>query len=208
MKGNYDNVAPFYDLLGRFIFGNAILQANLVLVNAVQANSSILIVGGGTGYILEEISKKHDSGLQITYVEVSKKMMSLSKKRNTGNNKVLLINESIADISFLQQYDVVITPFFFDNFTDNTAKTIFIKLHDVLTSNGLWLFADFQLSKNNNIWKRWMLDLMYFFFRVFCNIETSHLPDTKLLFEANNYQSVFMKSFYKDFIYAVIYKKQ
>ena len=102
MKGNYYNVAPFYDLLSHLVFGNSISQALLFLVTAIPANSSVLIIGGGTGQILEEISKKYISGLQITYVEISKKMISLSKKRSTGNNLVVFINQSILDKYFFK----------------------------------------------------------------------------------------------------------
>lgn len=208
MKGNYDNVASFYDRLSRLVYGDAILQSHLFLINAIPANSAILIVGGGTGYILEEISKKHVSGLQITYAEISKKMLVLSRKRNTANNTVLFKNESIHDAHFRQMFDVVITPFFFDNFTDSTTQIIFDKMNALLKPSGLWLLGDFQLSKQNVLWQKLLLKFMYFFFWIFCNIEASHLPDTRSLFKKNNYNIVSIKTFYKDFIYAVIYKKQ
>ena len=208
MKGNYDNVAGFYDKLSKLIYGDAILQSHLFLINAISANSSILIAGGGTGFILEEISKKYAVGLQITYVEISKKMMALSKKRNVGNNTVFFINQSIHDVTFGQLFDVVITPFLFDNFNNGTIRSVFNKTNFFLKPHGFWLLADFRLSENNNLWQKLLLKLMYFFFKIFCNIEASKLSDTGPLFIKNNYDIVSMKTFYKDFIYAVIYKKQ
>lgn len=207
MKRNYDTVAPFYDLLSKLVFGGSVLRAHKFLVNAVPAGSSVLIVGGGTGFMLEEISKKHASGLQITYVDISPKMIAFSKKRNIGGNNVLLINQSIFDTAFPKQFDVVITPFFLDNFSNNTAKIIFNKIDAALASGGLWLFADFQ-SEKNNLWQKMLLKLMYFFFKIVCNIEASHLPDSPSFFLQYDYKSIDMKTFYKDFIYAVIYQKQ
>jgi len=207
MKGNYDTVAPFYDWLSRLIFGEAILQAHTFLVNAIPAGSSVLIIGGGTGYILEEMSKKHASGLQITYVDISEKMIAFSKQRNVGGNDVLFINKSISDVAFYRKFDVVITPFFIDNFSNSTAKIIFDKMDFILAADGLWLFADFQ-SKKNKLWQKWLLKLMYLFFRIVCNIEASHLPDSPLFFKEYNYKSMDARTFYKDFIYAAIYKKQ
>src|SRR3954468_8626688 len=151
MKGNYDNVAPFYDLLSRLVYGSAILQAQITLVNAIPPNSAVLIIGGGTGQILDQISKKHPRGLQITYVDISKKMISLSKRRNIGNNNIFFINQSISDVIFHQQFDVVITPFLFDNFSDDTAKIIFHKINLLIKSDGFWLFADFQVSNKKHL---------------------------------------------------------
>lgn len=207
MKGNYDHVAPFYDLLSHLVYGKAIVQAQIFLVNAIPENSSILIIGGGTGQVLEEISKKYISGLQITYVDISKKMIALSRKRNTGNNNLIFITQSISDVTFHHQFDVIITPFLFDNFSNNTTKVIFNKIHAILKPHGLWLFADFQLSEKNNLWQKLLLNIMYSFFRVLGGIEASHLPDTTSLFEENKYQPVSKQTFYRKFIYAVIYVK-
>ena len=207
MKGNYDNVAPFYDLLSHLVFGNSISEALLFLVNAIPANSSVLIIGGGTGQILEEISKKYISGLQITYVELSKKMISLSKKRSTGDNSVVFINQSISDVTFYQQFDAVITPFLFDNFSTRTTKVLFNKIDILLKPFGLWLFADFQLSEKNKLWQKWLLNFMYFFFRFLCGIEASHLPDTASLFKDYKYQLVSKQTFYGKFIYSSVYLK-
>lgn len=207
MKGNYDNVAPYYNMLSRLIYGDAILQAERFLVNAISANSFILIVGGGTGQILEEISKKYESGLQITYVDISAKMIELSKKRVIGNNRVNFINQAIADVAFNHRFDVVITSFFFDNFSACTAKLIFDKIHTLLKPEALWLFSDFQLSEKNSLWQKLLLNSMYFFFRFLCGIEASHLPDTDFLFQKYKYQCIFKQTFYKKFIYSSIYLK-
>ncbi len=207
MKGNYDNVALFYDLLAHLIFGNAVLHSQIFLINTIPANSTILIIGGGTGRILKEISKRHKQGLQITYVEISGKMMRQSEKRDTGNNKVIFINKSIADVTFYQSFDVVITPFLFDNFSYNTCKTIFDKIDDVLRPEGLWLFADFQQSKKNNLLQKLLMNVMYLFFRLLCKIEAEQLQDMGVLFKEYNYNNIFMQTFFKKFIYSAIYTK-
>src|SRR3954471_22509677 len=100
MKASYDLIARYYDSLSKFIYGNAIINAQRFLIDYIPANSAVLIVGGGTGYILEEIAKKHTEGLKITYVENSLKMLQLSKKRSVGNNKIYFISQSITDVIF------------------------------------------------------------------------------------------------------------
>ena len=207
MKRSYNVVAPFYDRLLRLIFGDDVLQSQIYLVNAIKPDSSVLIIGGGTGYILEEISRKHPNGLAVTYVDISKKMIDLSKKRNAGDNEIFFVNQSISDVAFTAQFDVVVTPFFLDNFSNSTAEVVFAKINAALASGGLWLFADFQLSEMNNLWQKFLLKYMYFFFRFLCNIEASHLPDTAFLFEKYQYQLISTQTFYKNFICSSIYVK-
>lgn len=206
MKGSYDDVAPFYDRLSKFVFGSAVLRAHQYLINAIPADSAVLIIGGGSGFILEEIAKKCDGGLQITYVDNSKKMIDLSAKRNAGNNRVTYINQSVSNIDFPQKFDVVITPFFLDNFSEKSIKIIYNKIDSFLKPQGLWLFADFQLDKNV-FWQKLMLQIMYLFFRIFCNIEASQLPDFGFHFRQYNYQLILKKTFYRNFIQAEIYRK-
>lgn len=205
MKGNYNNIAPYYDLLSHIVFGNAMMRTHAFLVNAIPANASILVIGGGTGYILEEIAKKHHSGLRITYVDISEKMIALSRKKNAGDNEVVFINRSILDTIFDQTFDVAITPFFFDNFSGDTSKVIFDKINAALTPGGVWLFADFLITSQSSLWQKLLLKLMYMFFRALCGIEASNLPDTTALFKKYKYGAVSSQTFYRQFISAVIY---
>src|SRR6202165_2081748 len=117
MAANYNNSAWFYDLLSRIVYGKALINAQVYLLQYIPTNSRILIVGGGTGWVLEELTKLHHSGLDITYVEVSAKMMTQSKKRNIGLNKVVFINEAIENVVLQNDFDVIITAFLFDCIT-------------------------------------------------------------------------------------------
>lgn len=207
MKGNYNTIAPFYDRLSRVFYGRAIVNAQKFLVEAISANSTILIIGGGTGWILEEITNQHAKGLQITYIDITKKMIELSMKRNVGSNNVSFVNDAVQHAPLNQMFDVVITPFLLDNFSFATAAMVFNKLHDHLNPNGLWLFADFQVSDKGNLWQKLLLDVMYLFFKLACNIEASKLPDAQSLFRKNGYQVVASKTFFRNFICSVIYQK-
>jgi ubiquinone/menaquinone biosynthesis C-methylase UbiE len=177
MQGNYDAVAGFYDPLSRLVFGKEIQRAHAFLLEAVPANARILIIGGGTGWILEDLGKLHNQGLHITYVEQSEKMMRRSRRRHAGDNQVTFIQAPIQAAVLDQRYDVVITPFLFDNFSAKTLEEVFGKIDFYLKGGGLWLFADFQLVRDNSRQKV-LLKLMYLFFGLLCNIEASRLPDT------------------------------
>jgi ubiquinone/menaquinone biosynthesis C-methylase UbiE len=207
MKANYNGIAPFYDSLSRLIYGSAIVNAQKFLVDTIVADSAILIVGGGTGWILEDISQKVPAGLHMTYIDISEKMIELSKRRYIGNNKVIFLNADIKHVELRPMFDVVITPFLLDNFSARTATVVFDKIHGCLSPGGLWLFSDFQVSNERNLWQKLLLKLMYLFFRLSCNIEANELPDTNLLFSKNGYKIISSKTFFQDFICSIIYKK-
>ncbi|MGZ3944595.1 MAG: class I SAM-dependent methyltransferase [Mucilaginibacter sp.] len=205
MAANYNNSAWFYDRLSRLIYGGALIRSQVYLLQFIPKNSKILIVGGGTGWILEEIAKIHSSGLKITYVEIALKMMASSKKRNASNHEVDFINDAVENVSLQNDYDVVITPFLFDNFTEENFQKIFAHIHQALKPNGLWLNTDFQLT--GKWWQSMMLKSMFVFFRTICGIEAKKLPGIQAAFDKYGYRQIEQKSFFGYFILSVTHRK-
>ncbi|MDN5285983.1 MAG: methyltransferase protein [Mucilaginibacter sp.] len=204
MAANFNNSAWFYDRLSRLVYGKALVNSQLYLLQFIKPGSNILIVGGGTGWILEELTKLHPSDLCITYVEVAAGMMTLSQKRNTGKNEVIYINDAIEHVILPSDFDAVITPFLFDNFTEHTLKTVFTHIHQSLKPDGLWLNADFQLT--GKWWQQVLLKSMFVFFRIVCGIEASKLPEIAAYFTINGYNVIEKKTFFYDFMVARVYR--
>jgi ubiquinone/menaquinone biosynthesis C-methylase UbiE len=205
MRGNYDNSAAFYDNLSRLVFGKALVMAQVHLLSHIPANSNVLIIGGGTGWILEEITKLNSSGLNISYVEISEKMTDISRKRNVGNNRVTFINKPIQQIMLNQQH-VIITPFLFDNFTETNLHPLFAHIHSMLKPGGLWLNTDFQLT--GKWWQYILLKSMLLFFKVLCGVESWRLPDVEKQFNEYEYRIIEAKTFFSNFIVTKMYRKQ
>lgn len=205
---DFNAVARPYDFMSRLVFGNALVESQVSLLKHIPANSRILIVGGGTGWILEAIAKIHNAGLEITYVEVASSMIALSQKRNTGQNKVIFIHKPIEDYQTSQSFDVIITPFFFDLFTENKVKTLFHGLDQQLKTGGLWLYTDFIPEKyQTQLWQKMLLKAMYLFFGFLSKVEARQLTDMDQYFETK-YVTVNQNWFYGNFIRSNIYKKQ
>jgi len=205
MAANYNNSAWFYDRLSRLVYGRALVNSQVYLLNFVPTNSKVLIVGGGTGWILDELTKIHPAGLNITYVEISANMTALSQKRQTGQNQVTFINDAVENVKLPNGFDVVITPFLFDNFLDETVDIVFNHLHNLLKPGGLWLNADFQLT--GRWWQNILLKSMFIFFRLLCGIEASKLPAIEKRFNTTGYDVIEDKTFFGDFIVARVYRK-
>ncbi|MCE7061326.1 class I SAM-dependent methyltransferase [Dyadobacter sp. CY343] len=208
MKNNYDRVAWFYDFLGGIIFQGALMRSQQSLISFIHAPARVLIVGGGTGRILEEIAKLQPGGLTIVYVEISEKMLEKSRKRDCGNNKVTFLLMPIDYYNTEEEFDVVLTPFLFDNFSQERAAQIFRILDKLLVSKGIWLFADFRLeNKKPADWRNRLLKSMYAFFNIFLKIEAKNLPDTASLFKKAGYRQVFLEFHFNRFIYSLVLEK-
>ena len=206
-RNNYNTVASFYDHLSGLIFGQELKKPQIDSLQFITKDSNILIVGGGTGWILEKIADIYSSGLRITYVDSSSKMIELSKRRNTKFNSIEFIHASIEDVNLLpQKYDLILTPFFFDGFSQSTSLLVFKKLDESLKVNGRWIYIDFYISEKSNYRQRILLKLMYVFFRYTCKIEAKELPVIAPYFLS--YKIQYSKSYFKNFIIMQVFQKK
>jgi len=204
MIPNYNSVSFFYDPLSRLLFGKALVNAQVYLLKQITPGSRIIVVGGGTGWILDEITKLYPSGLNITYVEMSEKMMGVSMKRSIGANVVDFVNNDVRKLTTPILFDVVITPFLFDNFSQQNAETLFEHLYSLAKPKGFWLYCDFQLT--GKWWQNILLRSMLIFFRTMCNIEANKLPDMQKSFSAAGYNLVAQQTFFGNFVFSGVYQ--
>lgn len=208
MKNNYDRVAWFYDGLSKLVFGNALMDAQRSVLHFIPERANMLIAGGGTGAILEEISRIRHQNIHITYIEISKKMLDIAAERNVGQNNVQFVHAAAESFRSDEQFDIIITSFLFDNFKQNKAEMVFENLNNLLKSNGSWLFTDFNVEeKPGKLWQKWLLKSMYLFFGLLSEVEARELPDTEMLFSKAAFKTVFQKSFYSGFIQSLVYQK-
>lgn len=203
---NYDLIAPWYDFLSRLVFFKSQLNAQKEQLSFIKNHQKVLIVGGGTGWILEEISKTNQN-LEITFVEISANMIQLAKKKKWGTNKLTFVPLPIENFSDQESYDVIITAFLFDNFSRNRAEIVFEKLNHKLKVKGLWLFSDFNNNHTTTRWQFILLKTMYFFFKKVANVEAKELVAMYPYFVKNNYAVVQKKQYYGRFIDAFVFEK-
>jgi ubiquinone/menaquinone biosynthesis C-methylase UbiE len=205
---NYNAVAWFYDGLSKLVFGSSIKKAQIDLLPLIPANSKILIVGGGTGWILEEIAKLHPSGLEITYVDFSSKMIERSKKRNYASNHIQFVEMPIEqyllpDTGHL--YDVIITPFIADCFSQSDWERVFTKLDAIIKPNGIWFYTDFYLNDKSPLWQKLLIKLLYLFFRITCHLQAKKLPNVAGGF--SSYKPISKQMYFAKFIVAQAFQK-
>lgn len=209
MRNNYDNIARYYDFLSRLVFRTTQRDAQTALLPFIEKNSTVLIAGGGTGWILEEMAKTCPAGLHIYYVEISANMIALAKERKYQQHKVTFINMAVEDFGGLPSdtFDVIMTPFLFDNFSKERVKPVFLHLHNMLRPGGKWLFTDFHYQKVAPLWQRVLLRSMYVFFRILCRVEADALADIEPLFRDYHYTALYEAFYFRKFIRSAVYGK-
>ncbi|MBV9961502.1 MAG: class I SAM-dependent methyltransferase [Parafilimonas sp.] len=208
MPNDYNAIAKFYDALSRIIYQRSIIKAQQFLIEFIADNYKVLLVGGGTGWILEEISKLKRQNVSVVYVEKSSAMIEMAKKRTYENINVEFINDAIENSDSSQQFDIIFTPFLFDNFLEEKILLVFSELDSLLKPNGVWLYADFVNDKfNRKYWQQFLLKTMYLFFKITTGIEAQELIDMRPYF-ANAYQLIAEQFFYSRFIQAIAYRKK
>jgi SAM-dependent methyltransferase len=205
---NYDPIARYYDFLSRVFFGKSEILAQVGLLGYVPPGSRVLIVGGGTGWILEEIADRYPAGLRITYVESSGEMMRLAKRRRVGASVVSFVELPIEEFVTEERYDCILTGFLFDNFSAGLAARVIGWLCPMLEADGCWLFADFYYRRRESrFWQGLMLRVMYFSARLICKVEAEALPDMDSLFAQAGLAPVHISWYYRGFIKAVAYRR-
>lgn len=208
MTNDYNRIAGFYDTLSRVVYQRSIINAQGFLIQLINNRDKILLAGGGTGWILEEISKLQRQNISVVYVEKSSAMIKLAQKRKFENITVEFIEAAIEEYNTTEKFDVVFTAFLFDNFLQDKIDIIFLKLDTYLKQKGFWLYADFINNKSNKKnWQQVLLKTMYLFFRLSAKIETQELVDMQPYFE-NNYSMITQQFYYNKFIQAIAYKKR
>jgi ubiquinone/menaquinone biosynthesis C-methylase UbiE len=212
---NFDSVALWYDTLAAWIFGKAIRQAQLETIAWIPDGSAVLIIGGGTGWLLQELLARKKLQ-KVVYLEASGRMLDLTRKKLKGLSPALTATVELRHgteqrLNPAEPFDVIVTHFFLDIFAPARLQQVTASLKKVLNPHGLWLITDFRLSGTQTglryWWKKVLVRSMYLFFRIFCRISGKTLPDFEHVFTELGMQPAHKKYFYRGLIFSAVYTR-
>lgn len=197
VEKGFDFLAPWYDDLARFFVGKDIVRAQLQFLKSFKDCKQLLILGGGSGWILEPLCTACPD-LQIDYIDISPGMINAAKKNSGNHRRVNFIQGTESDIPN-RLYDGVITNFYLDLFDEQNAGHVISKIRVSLHPSALWHVTDFVQEQ---VWHKVMLWVMYRFFSIATRIEAIRLPDWQrkmtqaglTLLESKNFRNGFIKS--------------
>lgn len=183
---SFDRIAPHYDALARLLFGRALERAQTTFLERVPPGASVLIVGGGTGRLLES-TLMIGKPARILYLDASARMVARASRRMIRRAQLGSVEFRVGDETTLEpdeRFDVLMTPFVLDLFTEQTLRARLLpRLRAALKPGGQWLVTDFV--QTDVWWQKALLGAMIQFFRLTTGIEARHLADwQRLLTEA------------------------
>ncbi len=196
----FDRLAPFYDWLTQMVYGSAIRKSQIRFLRAIPPDCKVLILGGGTGWILPELFLLRPD-CEVWYIDSSEKMLDIAQRRNTGDRIHFMLGTT-ADIP-AERFDVIMTFFFLDLFSPMTLEKMISEIRFAAKPIVLWLAADFTNGKK--WWQKFLLRIMYQFFRSTCHIEARRLPDWGRFIEQAGFERIDVDDFYAGFIESAAY---
>lgn len=203
-SNNFNGVAKFYDPLVKRIFGKSMFDAQTFYLKDIPLGAKVLILGGGTGWLLSELMKINPA-CSIWYIESSSEMLSKSRLRaQVSKQLIYFIEGTESSIPSDIQYDFAITNFFLDLFREKKADVIIKKIKYSMHGESQWIVTDFE---NLTWWHAAMLKAMYIFFKLTSKIEASELPALDSLFAKNGMAVRKSKSFYGRFIRTALFQR-
>jgi tRNA (cmo5U34)-methyltransferase len=203
----FDRVASFYDPLAKLVFGSSLQDAQYWLLPYIPSNSTILIIGGGSGWLLQQVLE-HTSPKHIVYLEASEKMLQQAQQQIPAPTIVEFRHGTDADLQPHEQFDIIITPFLLDLFQDERLSQLMQRLYSVLEPGGLWLFADFwPVQQKLPFWQKLLAKSMYLFFGLLSDVQGRQLPDYSRHYNRLGLKEQQWAGFYNGFVQSKVYRK-
>jgi ubiquinone/menaquinone biosynthesis C-methylase UbiE len=199
----FDRIAFIYDFLARLIFGSSIIASQEFFLDRIQDRSKVLILGGGSGWLLSDLLELRPV-CEVWYIEASEKMITMARKKIRASYTVHFIHGTQDDIPASACFDVVITNFYLDLFTDKGLENVVDKIRNSADSKATWIVTDFV--DGNKSWQKLMLLMMYGFFRKTAKIESERLPQWEAAVERSTSKKIDDKYFYGGFIKTACYQ--
>ncbi|SDJ87514.1 Methyltransferase domain-containing protein [Catalinimonas alkaloidigena] len=187
MTGNFDRIAPWYDGLAALVFGNRLRRAQAQFLHYIPPHSRVLVLGGGSGWLLEQVLRLHPA-VSVVYLEASHAMLEAARQRTQplAHQRVEFRQGTETDLHPQETFDVVLTFFVLDLFTNQALPTAMLRLYQALRPGGHWLFTDFDWPERRPAfwWEQGLIWGMYRFFGVVSEVCARQLPPYRAAFEA------------------------
>ena len=197
----YDYIAPFYDDAVGLLFGKDIFDAQICFFHLIPPGASVLVLGGGSGWILPELFTFHP-GVRVWYIDASEKMISLARKKS-ANLSVQFIQGTEADIPQGMLFDVVITNFYVDGFSASVLPGKIRTIQQHLPPHGQWIVTDFvETGQRKHQLALW---LTHVFFRILVNHPNRRLVNWIEAFRTSGLHLEKEKEFHQGFIKTMLY---
>ena len=177
---NFDRLAPFYRAMEFMTAGGKLQQCRTAFLHEIPTPRRVLIAGEGHGRFLPECVRKFPDA-HITVLDSSGEMLAIARRKTNSQQVQFILADMLEWNGPPGSYDLIVTNFFLDCFSEDTLPMVVSKLGDLATPQAHWLLADFRVADGSaaRLRSRAILALLYFFFRLTCQLQARKLipPD-------------------------------
>ncbi|MFT2009067.1 class I SAM-dependent methyltransferase [Pontibacter sp. 13R65] len=187
-------------------------EAQQALLPYIAEQDRVLLIGGGSGWLLEQILLHHPK-LKLLYLEASPKMLQMAQNRyrrlQVSGHQVEFRLGTEALLHETDVFDVIFTPFLLDLFLPHRLHLLMNRLANSLAPEGLWLFSDFWPVATPPLWwQQLLLKSMYTFFGMVSQVRARSLPDFKSHFEQLQLEEVYSSSYAKGMVQSKVFQRK
>lgn len=210
---SFDLIAPVYDALAELVYGQTQRQAQAHFLSRIPPGARVLILGGGSGWILPALLRR-SAPRHVLFLEASGKMLAkaqtyFQQHAPSSAGRVEFRHGTEAVLLPTEMFEVVLTPFVLDLFSNAEMRALLQRLDAALAPGGRWLHTDFYASADprHRWWQQPLLWCMYRFFRAVSHISAQELPAFDRAFGELGYQVQQEAFFYGRFMRAQVLVK-
>lgn len=178
----FDQVAWFYDALAALVFGAALRAAQRAALRGLPAGAPhVLILGGGTGWVLVEVLRRVPAAT-VLYLEASPKMLARARARllwelPQATGRVEFRHGTQTALQPTERFGTIVTFFVLDCIPLADLGTALVQLRAAQCPGTPWLVADFRPARHG--WRHWLLRSMYTFFHLTTGLHAQEMPDLR-----------------------------
>ncbi|WP_182867682.1 class I SAM-dependent methyltransferase [Stieleria mannarensis] len=151
----YDRLAKVYRGLEFCLFGNSLFRARVALVDQIPAVGRALVLGDGTGQLLQELCVAQPD-CHFTTVDQSRQMLRRQRRRVEqvgASDRVTFVQADARTFPVPgAEYDLLVAAFFLDCLTERELTAGLPRFLAGLRPHGLFYFVDFV--RPNTPWRR------------------------------------------------------
>ena len=204
-KNQYNHIAFVYDHLS-LVLGKSYRESKNAFLEELKDGDKVLFLGGGTGKNLTSILPRIGETGKVFFVEASSRMIekAMEKVPSIFHSRIVFLHQSKFSAIPGEIFDFVLTQYFLDILPDKEIHQLFESVNLRSHKNTKWIFVDFFETKG----KRWLLNLMVYFFRIITRNPRKDLPVFDRYFGQYGWNISQKKIFDQDFIQAWLLRKQ
>ncbi len=181
---SFDRLAPFYRAMEWITAGGKLQRCRMEFLGEIPPPREILLAGEGHGRFLPECVKRFPEA-RILVVDSSERMLEIASSK-VKSNKVGFLHADLLDWDGPRgEFDLILTNFFLDCFTEEDLATVVSKLGEIAAPQADWLLADFRIPPSGTArWRsRIIVAMLYQFFQIVTGLKARSLvqPDAEIL---------------------------